>query len=41
MGWTQPRKIARGNEWFDDSFDYEGPACYELVRHRTAADNEG
>jgi hypothetical protein len=30
MGWTQPRKIACGKEWFDDSFDRAGAACYEL-----------
>lgn len=30
MGWTQWRILARGNEWFDDTFDYDGPSCYEL-----------
>jgi|SRR6266581_172023 len=30
MGWTTPRLLAKGNEWYDDAFDYEGPACYEL-----------
>ena len=30
MGWTAPRLLAKGNEWYDDSFDYDGPACYEL-----------
>jgi hypothetical protein len=28
--WTQPRLIAYKDEWYDDSFDYDGPACYEL-----------
>jgi hypothetical protein len=28
--WTKPRLIAYKNQWFDDSFDYTGPACYEL-----------
>jgi hypothetical protein len=22
--------LARGNQWFDDAFDYDGPAVYEL-----------
>jgi hypothetical protein len=30
MRWTKWRKIAQGNEWFDEEFDYDGPACYEL-----------
>lgn len=30
MGWTKWRKIAEGTCWFDDCFDYDGPACYEL-----------
>lgn len=30
MAWTYPRLIAVKGEWFDDSFDYAGPACYEL-----------
>jgi len=30
MGWTFPRLIAAGNDWFDDWCDYDGPACYEL-----------
>jgi hypothetical protein len=30
MGWTTPRLLVKGNEWYDDEFDYEGPACYEL-----------
>ena len=30
MGWTRWRKIAESNQWFDEHFDYEGPACYEL-----------
>ena len=27
---TEPRLIAYKNEWYDDSFDYDGPACYQL-----------
>lgn len=30
MGWTRPRLLAYKNEWFDDSLDHEGPACYEI-----------
>jgi len=30
MAWTNWRKIAVGNEWFDEEFDHDGPACYEL-----------
>ena len=30
MGWTFPRLIPAGNDWFDDWCDYDGPACYEL-----------
>ncbi len=30
MRWTKPRLIANQHEWFNDSFDYDGPACYEL-----------
>ena len=30
MAWTKPRLIAYKNEWYSKSFDYEGPACYEL-----------
>jgi GIY-YIG domain-containing protein len=30
MSWTKARLIARDRKWFDDLFDYEGPACYEL-----------
>ena len=30
MSWTDWRLLARKGEWFDDAFDYEGPACYEL-----------
>jgi hypothetical protein len=30
MGWTKPRLLAKGNEWYGDDFDNEGPACYEL-----------
>jgi GIY-YIG domain-containing protein len=28
--WTQWRKIANRNEWFGESLDWDGPACYEL-----------
>lgn len=30
MGWTQWREIADKNCWYDDEFDYKGPACHEL-----------
>lgn len=30
MGWTQPRLLATKRAWFDHTFDYNGPACYEL-----------
>jgi len=30
MGWTDWRLLARKGEWYDDAFDYEGAACYEL-----------
>lgn len=30
MSWTMPRLLATKEEWFDHSFDYAGPACYEL-----------
>src|SRR5882762_11414003 len=30
MGWTKRRLLAKGNEWYGDEFDNEGPACYEL-----------
>lgn len=30
MGWTKWRLLACGNEWYNQSFDYEGPSCYEL-----------
>jgi hypothetical protein len=30
MGWTGPRLVAKGCEWYDDEFDHVGPACYEL-----------
>jgi hypothetical protein len=29
--WTKPRKIADKNFWYSEEFDYEGPACYELI----------
>ena len=28
--WTNWRKLADKNYWYDDEFDHEGPACYEL-----------
>lgn len=28
--WTSWRKIADSGGWYDEQFDYEGPACYEL-----------
>lgn len=28
--WTEPRLIIYRNARYDDSFDYDGPACYEL-----------
>ncbi len=28
--WTYWRKLADKKFWYDDKFDYEGPACYEL-----------
>jgi hypothetical protein len=31
MGWTEFRKIAESSTWYDDEFDWEGPACYELA----------
>jgi hypothetical protein len=30
MAWTTWRLLANRKDWFDDRFDYEGPACYEL-----------
>ena len=30
VGWTRWRKLADRRYWYDDEFDYEGPACYEL-----------
>lgn len=30
MGWTQPRLLAKKRAWFDNTFDYDGPTCYEL-----------
>lgn len=30
MGWTQPRLLAYRNEWFDETLDHCGPACYEI-----------
>lgn len=31
MAWTSWRKLAIKGEWFDDKFDYDGPACYQLA----------
>src|SRR5574337_2025800 len=28
--WTAWRKLADKKHWYDDDFDYDGPACYEL-----------
>ena len=30
MSWTNWRKLAEKGVWYDDDFDYDGPACYEL-----------
>lgn len=30
MPWTTWRKLAERSEWYDDQFDWNGPACYEL-----------
>lgn len=30
MAWTQWRKLANKDEWFDDQFDYTGASVYEL-----------
>ena len=29
--WTQWRKVADQQFWFDEAFDWDGPACYELA----------
>lgn len=29
--WTNLRKISDRHSWYDENFDYEGPACYELA----------
>lgn len=29
--WTRWRKIAYRNHWFDETLDWDGPACYELA----------
>lgn len=31
MGWTDWRMIADHGTWYDDDFDWDGPACYELA----------
>lgn len=31
MAWTSWRLVAQGKSWFDESFDHDGPACYELA----------
>ncbi len=28
--WTDWRKLAEKNKWFNDELDYDGPSCYEL-----------
>jgi hypothetical protein len=28
--WTNWKKLADREYWYDDEFDYNGPACYEL-----------
>ncbi len=30
MGWTNPRLLASGAEWFSAVLDNGGPACYEI-----------
>lgn len=30
MKWTEWRRLADRRGWYDDEFDYDGPACYEL-----------
>jgi hypothetical protein len=30
MAWTAWRLLAERSKWFDESFDYNGAACYEL-----------
>src|SRR5438874_1449478 len=30
MRWTDWRILADRRNWYDDDFDYTGPACYEL-----------
>ena len=30
MGWTQWKKLASRTDWYPDSLDYDGAACYEL-----------
>lgn len=30
MAWTAWRLLAEKSQWFDDNFDYNGAACYEL-----------
>jgi hypothetical protein len=29
--WTELRKLSDKDFWYDDGFDYDGPACYELA----------
>ena len=31
MGWTNWRKLAERDRWFDDQLDHEGASCYELA----------
>lgn len=30
MAWTRWRLLAQGTKWYDEDFDYDGAACYEL-----------
>ena len=30
MAWTGWRLLAQGGDWFDEDFDYDGAACYQL-----------
>ena len=30
MSWAAWRLLAEKKTWYDDTFDHEGPACYEL-----------
>jgi hypothetical protein len=30
VAWTEWRLLAKKGKWYDDTFDYDGPSCYEL-----------